>query len=54
MRVYLWTYTSPQRDGALSNDIVMHEYTHGITNRMTGGGTGRCTSSCFHLCMEWR
>jgi len=32
----------PQRDGALENDIVVHEYTHGITNRMTGGGTGRC------------
>jgi hypothetical protein len=32
----------PQRDGALENDIVTHEYTHGITNRMTGGGTGRC------------
>ncbi|KAL0957837.1 hypothetical protein HGRIS_000022 [Hohenbuehelia grisea] len=32
----------PQRDGALENDIVVHENTHGITNRMTGGGTGRC------------
>ncbi|KAF8168887.1 hypothetical protein BJ912DRAFT_1001011 [Pholiota molesta] len=33
---------SPERDGALENDIVSHEMTHGITNRMTGGGTGRC------------
>ncbi|KAJ8517459.1 hypothetical protein ONZ45_g5342 [Pleurotus djamor] len=40
--VFLWTFTSPQRDGALENDIVVHENTHGITNRMTGGGTGRC------------
>jgi extracellular elastinolytic metalloproteinase len=24
------------------NDIVVHEATHGITNRLTGGGTGRC------------
>lgn len=32
----------PQRDGALENDIVVHEMTHGVTNRMTGGGTGRC------------
>lgn len=36
------TGVQPQRDGALENDIVIHEYTHGITNRMTGGGTGRC------------
>ena len=42
MRMFLWTITSPQRDGAIENDIVIHEYTHGITNRMTGGGTGRC------------
>ncbi|KAF9458835.1 Fungalysin metallopeptidase-domain-containing protein [Collybia nuda] len=42
MRMFLWTLTSPQRDGALENDIVSHEFTHGITNRMTGGGTGRC------------
>ncbi|KAJ6527665.1 hypothetical protein B0H19DRAFT_1275034 [Mycena capillaripes] len=31
----------PERDGALENDIVTRENTHGITNRMTGGGTGR-------------
>ncbi|KAF8970318.1 Fungalysin metallopeptidase-domain-containing protein [Flammula alnicola] len=42
MRMFLWDITSPQRDGALENDIVVHENTHGITNRMTGGGTGRC------------
>ncbi|KAF8156604.1 Fungalysin metallopeptidase-domain-containing protein [Crassisporium funariophilum] len=42
MRMFLWDLTSPQRDGALENDIVVHENTHGVTNRMTGGGTGRC------------
>ncbi|KAH9911363.1 Fungalysin metallopeptidase-domain-containing protein [Epithele typhae] len=42
MRMFLWDFTSPMRDGALENDIVAHENTHGISNRMTGGGTGRC------------
>ncbi|KAF9486175.1 hypothetical protein BDN70DRAFT_916399 [Pholiota conissans] len=42
MRMFLWDLTSPERDGALENDIVSHEMTHGVTNRMTGGGTGRC------------
>ncbi|PPQ72749.1 hypothetical protein CVT26_003029 [Gymnopilus dilepis] len=42
MRMFLWTFTTPMRDGALENDIVTHENTHGVTNRMTGGGTGRC------------
>ncbi|KAG8698935.1 hypothetical protein FRC09_006935 [Ceratobasidium sp. 395] len=42
MRMFTWTYTTPNRDGALENDIVAHEYTHGISNRLTGGGSGRC------------
>ncbi|CAE6441585.1 unnamed protein product, partial [Rhizoctonia solani] len=42
MRMYLWTYTSPQGDGALENDIVTHEYGHGVSNRLTGGGTATC------------
>ncbi|KAF5351188.1 hypothetical protein D9756_008180 [Leucocoprinus leucothites] len=42
MRMFLWDETNPERDGALENDIVVHENTHGVTNRMTGGGTGRC------------
>ena len=30
------------RDGDVENDIPVHEGTHGITNSLTGGGTGRC------------
>lgn len=26
----------------MENDILIHEVTHGITNRLTGGGTARC------------
>ncbi|PIL32531.1 hypothetical protein GSI_05234 [Ganoderma sinense ZZ0214-1] len=42
MKVYLFNRSVPMRDGALENDLVVHETTHGITNRMTGGGTARC------------
>ncbi|KAJ6587531.1 Fungalysin metallopeptidase-domain-containing protein [Mycena vulgaris] len=45
MRMFLFTKTVPSRDGAFDNDIVVHEATHGITNRMTGGGTGTCLQS---------
>ena len=41
-KMYIWDSTKPRRDGIMENDIVVHEMTHGITNRMTGGGTGRC------------
>ncbi|KAI9431679.1 peptidase M36 [Lactarius psammicola] len=42
MRLGLATIVSPGRDEALENDIVIHENTHGVTNRMVGGGTARC------------
>ncbi|KAF9265937.1 hypothetical protein L218DRAFT_971817 [Marasmius fiardii PR-910] len=34
--------TQPSRDGVFQNDIPIHEMTHGLTNRMTGGGTATC------------
>ncbi|KAJ2718913.1 hypothetical protein GGI07_005526 [Coemansia sp. Benny D115] len=37
MRMYTWTMTQPNRDGDFEQDIVAHEYTHGISNRLTGG-----------------
>ncbi|KIY70976.1 hypothetical protein CYLTODRAFT_419252 [Cylindrobasidium torrendii FP15055 ss-10] len=42
MQMFLFTQTKPSRDGALENDVVIHEMTHGLTGRLTGGGTGRC------------
>lgn len=41
-RMFIWTLTDIPRDGSMENNIIIHEFTHGITNRMTGGGTGRC------------
>lgn len=40
--MFIFTLTNPRRDGDLQNDIVVHEFTHGLTNRMTGGGTATC------------
>ncbi|KAH9884367.1 Fungalysin metallopeptidase-domain-containing protein [Xylariomycetidae sp. FL2044] len=37
MRMYLWTYSTPQRDCAFEAGVVIHEYTHGVSNRLTGG-----------------
>lgn len=37
MRMYLWNKTEPHRDGALEAGVVIHEYTHGLSNRLTGG-----------------
>jgi len=37
MNMYLWDKTTPKRDGSLENDIPIHEYGHGVSNRLTGG-----------------
>ncbi|MGD9856788.1 MAG: M36 family metallopeptidase, partial [Planctomycetaceae bacterium] len=37
MQMYVWTFTSPLRDGDLDNGIIAHEYGHGVSNRLTGG-----------------
>ncbi|KAI8903361.1 Fungalysin metallopeptidase-domain-containing protein [Gorgonomyces haynaldii] len=43
MNMYIFTQTTPKRDGTLQNDIPIHEYTHGISNRLTGGKrNGQC------------
>jgi len=37
MQMFLWDQTSPQRDGDFDNTIIIHEYGHGISNRLVGG-----------------
>lgn len=37
MQMYLWTYTNPLRDSDNDNGVIVHEYGHGITNRLVGG-----------------
>ncbi|KAF5331397.1 hypothetical protein D9611_011823 [Ephemerocybe angulata] len=44
-RMYIWDWTTPKRDGSLDNGILVHELTHGITSRLTGGGTASCLQS---------
>jgi extracellular elastinolytic metalloproteinase len=43
MNMFLWNTITPNRDGSLDNSIPVHEYGHGISNRMTGGrGQANC------------
>ncbi len=37
MRMYVWTQTEPDRDGDFESGIIIHEYAHGISTRLTGG-----------------
>jgi hypothetical protein len=40
MQMYLWTSPNPDRDGDFDGLIVVHEYAHGLSNRLVGGGAG--------------
>ncbi len=40
MQMYLFDGPTPDRDGDLDAEIVLHEYTHGLSNRRVGGGVG--------------
>jgi extracellular elastinolytic metalloproteinase len=46
MRMYMWDYTTPFKDGAFDAGIVIHEYTHGLSNRLTGGPAN---AGCLNL-----
>lgn len=40
MQMYVWTSPTPDRDGSLDADIVIHELTHGLSNRLHGNSSG--------------
>ncbi len=48
MGMFLFDQSVPERDGSLENDVIVHENAHGITNRMTGGGTAQYVNILFH------
>ena len=40
IQMYLWPDASPDRDGDLDSEIMIHEYVHGLSLRLVGGGVG--------------
>ena len=40
MRMYLFNFPNPDRDGSLDAEIVIHELTHGLSNRLVGDAAG--------------
>ena len=40
MQMYVFTGATPNRDGSLDANVVFHELTHGVSNRLIGNGGG--------------
>lgn len=54
MQMYLFTSPTPDRDGDLDNGVVVHEFGHGISNRLTGGpSNSSCLSNAEQMGEGW-
>jgi len=40
IQMYLWNGPTPFLDGDLDAEVILHEYTHGLSTRLVGGGAG--------------
>jgi choice-of-anchor A domain-containing protein len=40
MQMFVFGGAEPDRDGSLDADLILHEYTHGLSIRTVGGGAG--------------
>ena len=40
MQMFIWTGPTPDRSGDLDQDVIFHEATHGLSNRLHGNATG--------------
>lgn len=46
MQQFIFNITNPNLDSSLSNAIIYHEYGHGVSNRLTGGGANSGALNC--------
>jgi len=53
MQMYLWTGPAPDFDGSLDADIVIHEHTHGLSNRLHGNASGLSTNMARGMGEGW-
>lgn len=45
MSMFIWDFLSPNKDSSLDSGVVTHEYTHGVSNRLTGGPSNMCLTT---------
>ena len=54
MNMFLCTNSNPPHDGDLDNMVIVHEYGHGISNRLTGGPSNSgCLSNSEQMGEGW-
>jgi hypothetical protein len=53
MQMYIWTGPNPDIDGNLDAEVVIHEITHGTSNRLHGNGSGLSTNMSRGMGEGW-
>ena len=53
MQMYIFTGTNPGRDGTADADIIIHELTHGVSNRLHGNAAGLNSNMARALGEGW-
>ncbi len=53
MQMFIFTGPTPYRDGSLDAEVVLHEFTHGVSDRLVGGGAGLGTLQSLGIGEGW-
>ncbi len=53
MQIYIFNGPTPNRDGDFDTQVILHEYTHGLSNRRVGGGAGLTAKQSLGLGEGW-
>jgi subtilisin-like proprotein convertase family protein len=53
MQMFLWTGPTPDRSGDLDQDVIFHELTHGLSNRLHGNASGLSTNMARGMGEGW-
>lgn len=53
LQMMIWTGPTPDRDGGLDSQLVIHEATHGVSNRLHGNAAGLSTNMSRGMGEGW-
>lgn len=53
IQMFVWTGPEPDVDGDFDAEVVLHEYVHGLSTRLVGGGTGISSSQAAGMGEGW-
>ena len=53
MQMYVWTGPTPDYDGTADAEVIIHEVTHGLSNRLHGNASGLSTNMARGMGEGW-